>query len=331
MNKFSKTIYKSYLSTWFLGSFLFIMAIVAVGTELFQLAPKGQKELSVYSNPLKADILSNLKSMVISNKLGSFTIAEEKSGWMLKEPRQMPLKIQTKDKIFESLKNIIVKNLHQYEPLNISNFSLDKPVFTLKLYTKLDETIELKVGLINPINNTTYLVISNQKQIFQTDILMNNLEALDLGDFIDANVFSIKSSELVSFKIYSGKSNQSLNELSKVNGTWKSKKYNTISDENTLKTIDSILNIKAQYIVDGQDPETQNTINNYLDNPIYTVKVNTTNKEVSYIITGLVKSLPGLKLDKRQHFIIQASDRKFPMIVAKDNLNLFQIRYSKLR
>lgn len=331
MNNFTKSKFKTYFSSWLLGIFILILSIVAVGTELFQLAPKGQKELSVYSNPIQADVISNLKTMKIINKLGTFTITEDKSGWLLKEPRQMPLKSATKNNIFESLKNITVKNIHQYEPINLSSFSLDRPVLTLQLITKLDEQLEVKIGLINPINNTTYVTVSNQNQIFQTDILKNNLEALDLGDFIDSKVFSIDPSEVISFKIFRGLTSQTISHLTKENASWKSQKYNVISDENTFNTISEILSIKAQYIVDGQDEETLNTINNYLSNPLYRLEIESNNQKTQYQISTLVKSIPGLKLEKRQFFIIKASDREFPYIVAKDLLNLFQIRYQNLR
>lgn len=331
MINISKSRFKSYLSSWFLGLYILVLAIVAIGTELFQLAPKGQKEISSYENPIKADYLTNLKTMIISNKLGSFTINENESNWMLKEPRQMPLKQKTKEKIFDSLKSITVKNIHQYEPINLSSFSLDKPILNILLFTKLDEKIEIKIGLINPINNTTYLTVSNQTMIYQTDILKNNLESLELSDFVDSKVFSMDISEVKSLEIFRSKSNSTLNKLIKENGVWKSKKYNVISSVNTQNSIQNIVNLKAQYIVDKDQKETITTINNYLENPLYTVVVKTKDAQHTYLISSLVKAIPGLKLEKRQFFIIKASNRKFPYIVAKDNLNLFQLRYQNLR
>jgi hypothetical protein len=331
MINISKTRAKSYISSWFLALFVFSLLVAAMMTELFQLAPDNDLDNSLYANPIKSDILANLKTMVIKNRLGNFTISEENGQWMLKEPRVMPLKTTTKNKIFQALESITVKNIHQYEPINLSSFSLDRPILSLGLYTKLDEKVTMNMGLINPINNTTYLTVSNQKRIFQTDILLNKMETLELVDFIDARIFSISAKKLTSFELYRGKNREASYAITKTGTNWASKRFKKISNDSTFNKLNKILNIKAHYILDKQDEQTVTTINNYLQNPLYRIKLKSGDRMVEYKISNLIRSLPNIKLEKRQNFIVKASDRPNPYIVDKQYLNQLQIRYKDLK
>ena len=307
---------KSNISSWISVFFALFLFAAAVMTEVFQLTKSNDIE-TAYSNPIKSDILANLKSVVIKNRLGQFTLQEEVGRWMLKEPRIMPLKESTKQKLFQALQAITVKDIHQYEPINLSSFSLDRPILSIALYTKLDEKITLNMGLINPINNTTYITVSNQKNIFQVDLLKDKIESLELTDFIDAKVFSVDVNQVKSFALYRGNSTSPAYQLQSKDGQWTSMRFKHISNNNTLETISKILNIRAHYILDKKDEETLNTITNYLENPLYRIVLKTDTQELSYKLSPLVRSIPGIKLEKRQNFIIQASDRIHPYIVDK--------------
>ena len=323
---------KAHISSWISVLFAIVLFSVAAMTEVFQLT-KSDNTQTVYSNPIRSDILANLKSMVIKNRLGQFTLQEESGRWILKEPRVMPLKSSTKEQLFQALKAINVKDIHEYEPINLSSFSLDRPILSIALYTKLDEKITLNMGLINPINNTTYITVSNQQRIYQVDILSNKLEAMELSDFIDAKIFSVDAKHLSYFELYRGKNTSSSYLFKNIDGNWSSKRFNHISNTNTLKALERILDIRAHYILDKQDQETLNTINNYLENPLYRIILNNSKskQQLEYKVSTLVRSIPGLKLEKRQSFIIQASDRPYPYIVDKEYLKFFQIRYQDVK
>lgn len=326
----SSTKTKAYISTWITVLLSLLLFSVAAMTEIFQLT-KSSDSNTVYSNPIRSDVLANLKSIVIKNRLGQFTLQEESGNWVLKKPRVMPLKASTKSKLLETMRSIKVKDIHQYEPINLASFSLDKPVLSISLYTKLNEKVTLNMGIINPINNTTYITVSNQKRIYQVDLLNNKIEAMELADFIESKVFSLDAKDITSFELFLGKNSNSSYRLENKEGTWLSKRFKHISDEQTFKTLATITDIRAHYILDKQDEETLNTINNYLENPLYKVIIKSKNKEVEYKVSSLIRSIPGLKLEKRQSFIIQASDRVYPYIVDKEYLKNFQIRYQNLK
>ena len=221
--------------------------------------------------------------------------------------------------------------LHQYEPINIQTYSLDTPILVIDLYSKLDDQLKIKIGLVNPISNTSYMTIGNHKTIFQTEIIKNHIELMDLSDFFESHIFSMPLNEITSFELYRRGSKVSVNKLTKKGQNWKSKMYRSITNKNVDAKLNSILNIKTHTIIDEQDEKLKTFLKNYMDNPLYTIKIKSGKKEVTYKISSLINALPKLKLEKRQYFIMLASDRQFPYIIKKESLDKFYMRYSQIR
>lgn len=321
----------SYISSWLLGIFSLALFVLVGFSELFQSESKKNKSLDILNNPIRADILANLKTIRLKNRLGSYTLTHNDDGWILKEPRLMPANKTTVNNILDSLKNVNIHTVHEYEPINISNFSLDNPIMAIDLYSELDEQFQVNIGLINPINNTSYMTVSEQKTIFQTDILMNNLQSMELADFIDSHIFSSDIREIEKFEIFQRGNSTSRNLLSKSSGTWKSKKYNSITDSSVDSKLNKILKVRTHMIIDRQDTKIQNLIQNYMDNPLYTIKISAKDKEIVYKVSSLIGAISEFKLEKRQYFLMNASDRKYTYVIHKDFLNEFFIRYSDLK
>ncbi|MBT4791308.1 MAG: DUF4340 domain-containing protein, partial [Halobacteriovoraceae bacterium] len=202
----------------------------------------------------------------------------------------------------------------------------------IDLTTKLDEKKQIKVGLINPINNTSYLTVSGHKYIFQTNLFEESLERLELSDFIDSQIFSMPSHAITSFKLYQGKNKQPFIELKYLADNWTTQKYKVISNINTDKKINSILNVKPHMILDRQDEKLKNFIDNYLKNPRYKIVIKLKNNQIkTYEISYITRAIKDLKIEKKQYFIMRASDRTYPYIVHKSHLSKFTIRYSDLK
>ncbi len=324
---------KTYVSTWLLALFALGLLGLLAFSEIFQNTGPTKGAQNNFSNPIKSDIIANLKTIRLKNRLGKYTVTLSENGhWRLVEPRKMPAPEETIQKIINSLSKISIHTLHQKEPINLQSFSLESPIAILDLYTKLDEHIEIKIGLVNPINNTTYMTVSNQDVIFQTNALGANFELLRLSDFVDSNIFSTDLSQVKSFELFYGKNRDSSNKLVRKPNGWDSKRYRSITTNNVEETIKSVLSIKSHMIVDSSDEKLRNLLNNYLENPQYRVRIETLSGDIqNYVITGLVRSIPELKIEKRQYFIMKSSEREYPHLINKDYLGLFQIRYSDLK
>jgi hypothetical protein len=330
--KVAKFTSKSSVASWM--SFIMMLSLlVLLGfSEFFQNTTQDKKTLDLLSNPIRADIMANIKTIRIQNRIGNFTLNQQNNQWILKEPRVMPAKVETINKILEALKNVNINTIHQHEPINIQNFSLDRPIMVIDLYSKLEETLQINVGLINPINNTSYITVSGNDTIFQIELLKNNLELFNLSDFIESSIFSTPIKDIANFSLFRRGASEAHNSLTKQGVEWSSKKYKKISNKSVEKRLNKLFNIKTHMIVDKQDEKLQNFISNYTQSPLYTIKIKTTsNKNITYQITSLIKALPELKLSKKQYFIMTASDRQYPYIIEKQYLKEFVLRYSELK
>jgi len=323
--------YQSYVSTWLVLSFAIGVLGLLAYSEIFQNSLKKDNLQEFSATPISSDILDNIKTIQFKNRLGKFTITRSQGdNWVLIEPRKMPARNRTINKILGAFRDLPIRTLHQYEPINLQSFSLDKPIMLIDFFTKLDEQVSVKVGLVNPINSTSYLSVSGKDVIYQTDIIKNKLELLDLSDFINSNIFSHELSEVIKLDIYHSAQTNSYNTLERRGSNWISKRYKTIDSENVNKVIDDILNIKSHMIIDTKDEKLLNFINNYLKTPRYRVIIKDKKRSVTYTITQLIKSVPELKLEKRQYFIVKSSDRQFPHVIDKKYLDKFLIMYKDI-
>ncbi|MEX0798617.1 MAG: DUF4340 domain-containing protein [Bacteriovoracaceae bacterium] len=324
---------RNYVSSWLLAAFTLGLFSLLAFSEIFQNVVTDDANFDSFSDPIKADILANIKTIRLKNRLGKFTVTLNENGqWFLIEPRKMPAPLKTIEKIIQSLDNLSIYTLHQKEPINLQSFSLDRPIAIMDLYTKLDERIQVKIGLVNPINNTSYMTISNHDIIFQTNTLKHKLELLELSDFLDSNIFSQNLADVKELSVFRGNNRESSNSLLKTSEGWQSKRYRVIRDQSVEKTIAGILGVKSHMIVDSKNEKIINFMDNYLKNPLYRINIKTKDgKSAVYTATNLLNSLPDLKIEKRQYFIMKSSERQYPHLIHKDYLQRFQIRYNDLK
>lgn len=323
---------RSLASTWFSITFFILLGLYLGYIEFIQDSKVERTVTNLLENPIETSTLNNVISLRFKNRIGTFSVKKEDDKWLLQEPRVIPAKTDTLNKILKALKNIKVHTIHEFEPINLQSFSLDKPTIEIDLYTKLNEKYRVKIGLLNPIDNTSYLTVSGLNRIYQTNLFKGGLEKMELSDFIDSQVFSFDVSQVKRFQLYQGKTTQAFNDLSYISENWKAKKYNTISTSNVDKKLSQILNIKTHMIIDKKDEELETFIQNYLDNPLYRLVVTTKDKKVyRYTVTSLIRAIPELKIGKHQYFIVSASNRPYPYILNKKYLEEFLIRYSDLK
>lgn len=322
---------RNIISTWFSLFFLMLLMAYLGFIEFFQDSQNNNIALDLLTSPIQKEQLKDVTKLEFKNRLGEFVLVKENDSWLMQKPRTIPAKESTIQRIFNELKNITVQTVHEYEPINFRSFSLDQPVVEMNL-TSANESINIKLGLINPINNTSYLVVSGRDQIYQTSMFNYQLESLELADFVDSGVFSMEVDQVRKLSLYKGKGTTPTNVLENINGAWISKKYRTISNSSVENKISEIFGIKTHMIVDRTDEEIKTFLNNYLDNPIYRLTIDTKSGEtISYKVTSLIRGIQELRIEKRQYFVMSASDRPYPFLVSKKFLDNFFIRYSDLK
>lgn len=323
---------RNLISTWFSLIFFVLLVFYLLSIEIFKGSREQKSITNLLETPITQDFVDNIIGLRFKNRIGQFTIKKEKDDWILQKPRVVPAKKQTINKIIQALKTIKVHTIHQYEPINFESFSLDKPVIEIELLNKLEEKMDIKVGLINPINSTSYITVSGKDRIFQTNLFEGQLESLELSDFIDANIFSMSIDEIKSFNLYHGKNKEAFNSLTQTDHVWKAKKYNTITNQNVINKINSILSIKTHIIIDEVNEELSTIIENYFNNPLYQIKIElNTGEVIEYKVSYLTKAIKELKIEKQEFFLITATNRPYPYLISKSFFEEFRIRYQDLK
>ena len=160
-----KALIKPSLSTFLVVIFLFILLFLGLFAEVFESHAPEVDLAQIYANPVPVADLQHLKQLKITNKQGAFLLENTHptgdllGPWQMTEPQSLRVKSEVVSKIVDALNVIRVRNFHRLEPINITSFSLDNPTLTLNFILSTDKPFEIKMGLINPIDNLSLIHI----------------------------------------------------------------------------------------------------------------------------------------------------------------------------
>lgn len=328
---------KTTASNWLLGVFTALLLFGAAFSHFFQAPTDSNHDLSKFTSLFNTSTLENSDSITLSNQIGSYSLKKilVPSGvkWSLVSPRKLDAKAQSINGLLETLKKIKIKKIFNKDPINLSNFSLNDPIISIVLGNEKAETTEtLQIGLTNPIDSSTYVTFKNKDAIFQVDSLVSPIETYDLAMFIDSNVFPSVANIISQLEIYRGpRSGKPVLTLKRKENIWLDQQNREINQDRAQEFLAKIVSLKSQIILDVTDEEQQKNIDRYTAKPSYTIILTENGSEVSYMATGLINKLPGIKNEKWQSLIITSSNKSHPMIVSKDALNIFNKRPTHFR
>ncbi|OFZ45753.1 MAG: hypothetical protein A2381_14995 [Bdellovibrionales bacterium RIFOXYB1_FULL_37_110] len=327
---------KTLISTWLLGGFAFILILSSLISFLFQSNLDLPETLSHHILFTHND-LENIEKIVVKNQLGKFVLQKStatSTKWHLIEPRSFPANPQTLKNIYDALKKISIMRILKKDAINISHYSLNKPFMELEFYDKNNRPTYVQFGIINPIDNSTYITHSGYNEIFQIKTLPYSIEGLILSDFLDARIFHTTKDEIHALTIYRGlrKYNSPILTIEKKDDqTWlfNNRPYlkNDINDY-----LDTLLGLRVQMILDKITPETQKSIEQYFNNPLYTIEIKTgIDMMITYSISNIIDSLPDVKIEKKSSFIVRVSNVDSPLIVQKENLDALSFKEKAIK
>ena len=318
---------KSTISFWLLAFFLVTLSVGVGISALFQNSLQIPENIG-HRLLFKSSDFENIKKIILQNQLGTFHLKRnyETGKWDISHPRHLPANPKTVQNIINSLSNITIFKIFRLDKINTSHYSLDNPTTVITLVENDNDEQKIKFGLINPVDNSTYITHSSHNDIYHIKTLDNPVETYVLADFIDSKIFSLPSKEISKINIYRGiRKNNFLNlTISKSNNVWHGKNNRKLSEKKINNFFNKLTSLKSHIILDKTSERLEKNLNKYLKNPLYTVEIeDTNNSKTTYIVTSVINSLPEVKIEKRQNFMIKASNRKFPYILNKDFLNLF--------
>jgi hypothetical protein len=321
-------------SNWVTLTFAIGIGVLFLAAEFLQYNPLSNYNENSSQNPIASDFLSNVTSIHLKNRIVDVKFVQKsRNDWMITEPKSIPGSFEKINGILTSLASLKVNKIHQLEPLNQATFALDKPLAIVELESKLQEKMTVKLGLVNPINDSTYIEIPERNAIYQVSNFGLDISSLNFIDIIDARIFRYELNMLSDIEIYERRNSRPFINFKNNNGYWDTPKYNTISQANTVKTLKELLNMKAFMILDQLDEEALKVVKKYERSLSWRVKIKeqSSQEEVEYKLSTYVKAIPGVKFDKRQYVLVFASNKDFPYLVHKDNLNSIMIKYSDLK
>jgi hypothetical protein len=322
---------KPMLSNWILALFIASLGLSGLYSYLYQAPTDSSHETGALSL-FKDEDFSNLHQIILKNKMGSFRFEKSKSkssnDWNMISPRSLPASQRVIETVLKELRSIRIRKVYPKEPINLANFSLDSPLVKITLTDIYGEKKVLTQGL-KKFNNETYVVLSKKESIFQIDAIKTALETLSLTNFLDSKVVSLHPENIAFLRIYRGDKNSKRLQFSiyKDKAGWKSSDGTLLDPVKINKYVQELSSLPSQQILDEQSEKLRESLQDFLTTPQYTLELEDANKNLfTYTLSNLINSLPDIKLEKRQSFIITASNREHPYIINKSFLQLFNKR-----
>lgn len=323
------------LSTLLVFFFFFILLFLGLFAEVFESQSPEVDIAQIYANPIPVDELQHIKQFKLSNKHGAFHFenthpdADLSGPWQMVEPQVLKLKNDVVVKIVDALNVIRVRNFYRLEPINISSFSLDNPNLTLYFTNQDNKNLEIKVGLINPIDNSAYLSLSRQDQIYQIDPIEMALENYDLTQLVESKVFALNNNSLTSIEVQS--STGSILKISRRDDGWTDGKETQLSGAKVGKFMDSLEDVKSYSILDQLTPEQQQFMEKTMNTVSYRLKIVSTQGVRNFLISEIKGQIPGLSGVKNGSFALSNDDRKSFVLIEGHQLKVLQTRIQDLK
>lgn len=330
-----KAILRPTLSTILVITFASILIFLGLFAEVFESKTPEIDLAQIYANPVPVTDMQHLKTLKISNKQGSFLLENThlegklEGPWQMLEPQSLKVKSEVVVKILEALNVIRVRNFHRLEPINITSFSLDNPTLTLNFTTSKDRTYEIKVGLINPIDNSAYLSLSTQNQIYQIDPLEITLESYDLAQLVESRVLALNVESLASLEIYNEKGLEL--KLLKKDQQWVDQNGLTLNNTKVSKFFIRLEDLKSFSILDKLTTEQQNFMTQATSTPTFSLKLISSQGVRTYMVSEIKGPIPGMNIDRTNFYALSTEEKKSFVLIDKDQLSSFTVKSNELK
>lgn len=323
------------LSTFLVAFFSFILLFLGLFAEVFESHTPEVDLAQIYANPMPVGELQHLKALRLTNKHGNFLLENtDPAGnlvgpWQLVEPQSLKVKDAVVVRIVDALNVIRVRNFHRFEPINITSFSLDNPTLTLNFKTSESKDYLIKMGLINPIDNSAYLTLSTQNQIYQIDPIEMALESYDLAQLVESRVLALNADSLASLEIH-GTNGLEL-KLLKKEDQWLDQNATVLAEVKVKKFFERLEDIKSSSIMDNLTPEQKEFMEKVMSTPVMSLKLITGQGLRSYFLGEIKDNIPGMPLEKNRFFALSTEEKKSFVLIDKDQLKVFSTKPSELK
>lgn len=323
------------LSTLLVLFFALILTFLGLFAEVFESETPEIDLAQVYANPIPVDELQSLESVQFTNKHGSFHFENADSEgnlqgpWQMTSPQSLKMKDEVVKRIIDALNVIRVRNFHRLEPINISSFSLDNPTLSLLFENTKGKVLELKMGLINPIDNSAYISLSTQNQIYQIDPIELALEAWDLPQLVDSKIFAFSVPDLLEVEII--RPGASEFKILRKEESWVDSTGMVLNQKKVNDFIERLLDLKSLSILEKLNESQIAGLQKTVATPVVNFKLVTRNGIRSYRIGEVETGLEALGLSGEGKYVFTNDEKMSFSVLGKDQLRVFSLRSLDLK
>jgi hypothetical protein len=321
---------RKFASNLILFLFFVLVSLAALFSDIFQSPIKTGAEVIQQAKLFTSTDLEKVHRISLKNKSGEYIFERlqnnQISPWHMVSPRDISANSLFIEKLFNALTTIKVKKMFPDEKINASNFSIDKPTSTLNLIDQSGKSIVIVLGLMNTIDNSTYLKISGRSGIFHVEAPDVSLENASILNLIESQIISINLDTIVAFRIYRGnkKTGTPQLEIKKKGADWFDREGNLLSREKIDDYLQDLSSLKSSFIIDKQTDSQKRQINNLARNAEYIVSIEDNKANtIDYNISGITKDLSDIDLKNEEYFIVTISNNTTSYVVKKEFHELF--------
>lgn len=323
------------ISTALVGLFFLLLLVLALFAEVFESRTPEIDLAQIYANPIPIAELQRLQKLTLTNKYGSFEMINTNSEgelngpWQLISPQTQRVRSEFITKIIENLNILRVRSIHRYEPINITSFSLDNPNLSMLFSTSKNKDYEIKLGLINPIDNSAYLSISSQDQIYQIDPLEMALETYDLSQIVEARILAINWEGVKELEIL--ENGNSKLHIKQNDGIWSDTQDEKISMEKFENFQAQIDEMKSSSILENLSADQVKHFQELMTKNSWELKFIFNDRVRNYYLTEVKKNLPGMGKQFNGLFLFSNDEMKSFSVIKKDQLKFLQTTLRNLK
>jgi hypothetical protein len=330
-----KSLLRPSLSSMLVAFFFVVLLFLGLFAEVFESHTPEMDVAQIYANPVPVNELRELTRFKLINKQGTFIFENTHpegdllGPWQMLEPQALKVKGNVVGKIIEALNGIRVRNFHPLEPINITSFSLDNPTLTLNITNSENKKFEIKMGLINPIDNSAYLSLSGQDQIYQIDPIEMAIENYDLAQLVESKVLALNTDSLQSLEIYSPEGLR-LKVLKKEN-QWVDQEGATLTDIKVLKFFENLEEMKSFSILNNLTKEQQVFMDKTMATPAWSLKLISAQGVRTYLIGELQSDIPGTNVFRNGTFALSTDEKQSFVLVDREELRILSTKSLDLK
>lgn len=326
------------ISNLILFSFFILVSLAALFSNIFQKPVKTTAQVIEEAKLFTTSDLGSVNKITLKNKSGEYIFERNDnnaiSPWHMVSPRDISANSVFIETLFKALTTIKVKKIFPDEKINISNFSIDKPTSVIDLIDQSGSVITMSFGLMNTIDNSTYLKISNRNGIFHVEAPNVSLENATILDLIESQIISINPDTILAFRIFHGnkKSGVPQLEIKKKDGKWFDRDEFLLSQEKIDDYLQDLSSLKSSFIIDQQTGAQKKQIANLSKNAEYIVSIeDNNNNTIDYNISGIIKGLSDIDLKNEEYFVVTISNSETSYVVKKEFYELFNRKSDTLK